>query len=90
MRFWLAVICGFLLLVSGTATGRRHKESLAETINSLLNHRSVDPNAPVVVGFSPGIDGYRAEDVVLQAISEADVSIHSAAYSCSTDFEFTL
>lgn len=90
MRFWLAVICGLLLLVGGTASARRHKENLAETISSLLNHRAVDPNAPVVVGFSPGIDGYRGEDVVLQAISEVNVSIHLAAYRCSTDFEFTL
>jgi len=41
----------------------------------------VDPFAPMVVGFSPGLDGYRAEDVVLQAIREAKASVHVAAYS---------
>lgn len=42
---------------------------------------AVDPNADVVVGFSPGVGGYRAEDVVLQAINECTSTIRMAAYS---------
>jgi phosphatidylserine/phosphatidylglycerophosphate/cardiolipin synthase-like enzyme len=51
-------------------------------LDELLNHHAeIDPTAAVVVGFSPGIGGYRAEDVVVQAIREAKNSVHMAAYS---------
>lgn len=78
MRLKVLTIALFLLAVS-SAEARRGR--LSEAIEEALDHRPIDPAAPMVVGFSPGIDGYRAEDIVLQAISEARASIHVAAYS---------
>lgn len=71
----------FLVLAALAAPAGARRETLAGAIAEALTHRPVDPSAPVVAGFSPGVDGYRAEDVVLQAITEARTSIHLAAYS---------
>lgn len=78
----LPLSLGILLTVGSPAFARHHHSTLADTLASLTErHPAIDPNAPVVIGFSPGIDGYRAVDVVIQAIAEAKTSVHMAAYS---------
>lgn len=78
----LSFALGIFLAVCAPAFARHHRSTLADTLASLTErHPAVDPNAPVVAGFSPGINGYRAVDVVIQAISESKTSIHMAAYS---------
>lgn len=73
---------GILLTLGSPAFARHHRSTLSDTLASLTErHPAIDPNAPVVVGFSPGVDGYRAVDVVIQAISDAKTSVHMAAYS---------
>jgi phosphatidylserine/phosphatidylglycerophosphate/cardiolipin synthase-like enzyme len=81
-RYPVVVAAVLLLLWAIAAYAAPRSRSL---LGGLLDRpTAVDPNAAVVVGFSPGAGGYRAEDVVLQAIDEARSSIHMAAYSFSS------
>ena len=58
--------------------------ALGDAQMELASHPAIDPNAPVVVGFSLSGNGYVAEDVVIQAINEARSLTRLAAYSSTS------